>query len=76
MLGIPLAFSLGLFTGLLYFVPNIGPIIAGVPAVLIAWTQSLGTAIWVLTLYLVVTNLDGYVFTRWCSSEPSNCRHR
>ena len=63
MLGVPLAFSLGLFTGLLYFVPNIGPIIAGLPAVLIAWTQSPATALWVLALYLVVTNLDGYVFT-------------
>ena len=63
LLGIPLAFSLGLWTGLLYFVPNIGPIVAGVPAVLIAWTISPATATWVLALYLVVTNLDGYVFT-------------
>ena len=63
LLGIPLALTLGLIAGLLNFVPNIGPLIAGVPAVLIAWTVGPTSALYVLLLYVVLQSLDGYVFT-------------
>jgi len=61
LLGIPMPFTLGLLAGLLNFVPNIGPILAGVPAVLIAWTQ--GQALAVFGLYFVLQMADGYIFT-------------
>ncbi|HJT81531.1 MAG TPA: AI-2E family transporter [Chthoniobacterales bacterium] len=60
---IPLALTLGVVAGLLNFVPNIGPIIAGIPAVLIAWTIGPDEALYVLLLYIFLQNLDGYVFT-------------
>ncbi len=63
LLGIPLALTLGMITGLLNFVPNIGPIIAGVPAVLIAWTVGAMPALYVLLLYIALQSLDGYVLT-------------
>jgi predicted PurR-regulated permease PerM len=63
LLGVPLAFSLGLLTALLNFIPNIGPILAGIPAVLIALTQSQTQAVYVLILYIVVQSLEGFVFT-------------
>ena len=63
LLGIPLALTLGTIAGLLNFVPNIGPIIAGVPAVLIAWTMGPMPALYVLILYIVLQSLDGYVLT-------------
>ena len=63
LLGIPLALTLGTIAGLLNFVPNIGPIIAGVPAVLIAWTMGPMPALYVLVLYIVLQSLDGYVLT-------------
>ena len=63
VLGIPLALSLGTIAGLLNFVPNIGPIIAGVPAVLIAWTIGPTQALYVLCLYIFLQSLDGYVLT-------------
>ncbi len=63
LLGTPLALTLGILTGLLNFIPNIGPLLAGIPAVLIAWTQSPTQALYVLLLYLVLQNLDGYVLT-------------
>lgn len=63
LLGTPLALTLGILTGLLNFIPNIGPLIAGIPAVLIAWTQSPTQALYVFLLYLVLQNLDGYVLT-------------
>ena len=63
LMGIPLALTLGTIAGLLNFVPNIGPIIAGVPAVLIAWTLGPIPALYVLLLYVVLQSLDGYVLT-------------
>ena len=63
LLGIPLALTLGLIAGLLNFIPNIGPLIAGVPAVLIAWTVGPMPALYVLVLYVVLQSLDGYVLT-------------
>jgi predicted PurR-regulated permease PerM len=63
VLGIPLALILGVIAGLLNFVPNIGPLIAAVPAILIGWMQGPGAALWVAGLYLFLQSLDGYVFT-------------
>lgn len=63
LLGVPLALTLGILTGLLNFIPNIGPIIAGVPAVLIALMQSPQQALYVALLYIVLQSVDGYVLT-------------
>lgn len=62
-LGVPFAIPLGVIAGLLTFIPNIGPFIAGVPAILIALSQSPAQALYVLILYLVVQNLDGLIIT-------------
>jgi len=40
LLDIPLAFTLAFIAGLLTFIPNVGPILAAVPAVLLALAQS------------------------------------
>jgi predicted PurR-regulated permease PerM len=40
MIGLPNAFFLGLLAGILEFIPNIGPILASIPAVILALTQS------------------------------------
>jgi predicted PurR-regulated permease PerM len=63
LLDIPLALTLGTIAGLLNFIPNIGPILAGVPAVLIAWTLGPMPAIYVLSLYVLLQTLDGYLLT-------------
>ncbi|CAA9385082.1 MAG: hypothetical protein AVDCRST_MAG74-640 [uncultured Pyrinomonadaceae bacterium] len=62
-LEVPFAIPLGILAGLLTFIPNIGPFIAGTPAVLIAFSQSPAQALYVLVLYLVVQNLDGFVIS-------------
>ncbi len=51
ILGLPLVFSLSLIAGLLNFIPNFGPIIALIPAVLIAFTQSGSKALIVIGIY-------------------------
>lgn len=63
MLGVPIPLLLGLMTGILNFIPNFGPIIAAVPAILLALTQGETQAIYVTVLYLIIQNLDGFVFT-------------
>lgn len=59
----PLALTLGLLAGVLNFIPNFGPLIAAVPAVLIALTISPQTALYVGLLYIAVQSIDGYVLT-------------
>jgi predicted PurR-regulated permease PerM len=63
LLGVPLALTLGLLAGLLNFVPNFGPWIAAVPAILIAFLQSPQQALYVALLYLVLQSVDGYILT-------------
>lgn len=60
-LDVPLAFTLGLITGLLDFIPYLGPILGGIPALLIAFTVSPATALYVLFLFIAVQSLEGYL---------------
>ncbi len=62
-LGIPFAIPLAIIAGLLSFIPNIGPLIAAAPAVIIALAQSPTQALYVLIIYLAVQNLDGFIVT-------------
>lgn len=58
-LGMPLVTTLALFAGLVTFIPNIGPIISMVPALLLAFFHGGPTeALYVLLLYLVVQTLE------------------
>lgn len=59
LLDVPASGGLGLIAGLLDVIPMIGPIIAGVPAVLLAFTVSPVTALWTVGLFLLVQQLQG-----------------
>jgi predicted PurR-regulated permease PerM len=59
ILGVPAAGGLGLIAGLLDVIPMIGPIIAGVPAVLLAFTVSPTVALWTIGLFVLVQQLQG-----------------
>jgi len=61
LLGVPLAFILGLLTGLLTFIPYLGPILAIIPILLIAFVESPTLALWVLALYMVIQNVEANV---------------
>lgn len=63
LLGIPLALTLAIFTGLLTFIPNLGPIISVVPPALLAMAQGPMRTIYVLLLYLILQNVEGYLIT-------------
>lgn len=61
--GVPLAIILGLIAGLLGFIPNIGPILSAVPALLMALAEG-RSAIWsVVLLYITVQTVETYILT-------------
>lgn len=59
VLGVPAAGGLGLIAGLLDVIPLVGPVLAGIPAVLLAFTVSPSTALWTIGLFLVIQQLQG-----------------
>jgi predicted PurR-regulated permease PerM len=69
VLGIPLAFILGLLAAFLAFVPLIGPVASVFPAALIALLDSPLTALYVIILYIVVQALEGNLITPLIQKE-------
>lgn len=63
LIGMPLALILGLFAGLMNFIPNLGPLIWLAPAMLLAFTQSPAHALYVGILFMVVQSVEGYLIT-------------
>ena len=61
LLGVPLAITLGVIAGLFDFIPYLGPILAGVPAVLIAFSESPMTALYVVLLFVGIQAMEGYL---------------
>ncbi|WP_230533571.1 AI-2E family transporter [Microvirga roseola] len=62
-LGIQLWLGLGVLTGVRTFIPFLGPIIAGVPVLAIAFAEGTQTGLIVLVLYLILQNTEGYFLT-------------
>jgi predicted PurR-regulated permease PerM len=63
IIGVPLAFALGVVAGLFEFIPTIGPMLGVLPALLLAVTDSGTKALWVLGLYSVVQTFEAYLLT-------------
>lgn len=59
--GVPLAALLGVLTGLLAFIPNIGAIIAGILIVSVGFSGGMETGLFAVGVYIFVQFLDGYV---------------
>jgi predicted PurR-regulated permease PerM len=70
ILGVPGAITLGILAGLLNFIPNFGPILAAIPAILVAFAPhgaqtglNPSLAGWVLLMYIIIQLLEGWVIT-------------
>lgn len=61
IIGVPYVVVLALIAGIMEAVPNIGPFIAAVPAVLIAALYSPWQALFVALLYLLIQQLENYI---------------
>lgn len=74
IVGAPLPLALGLMAGVLEFVPVVGPIIAIVPGVLVAFTDGPQVALYATIVYIIVQQLEGNVIMpiaqRWAVELP------
>ncbi|NMG39397.1 AI-2E family transporter [Chelativorans sp. ZYF759] len=61
--GLPGAILLGLTAGILNFVPIIGPILAGIPIVLVAMAQDWWIVFYAVGVYLFIQFLEGNILT-------------
>ncbi len=63
VIGVPAALALALLAGLAQFVPLIGPIVAAVPALLIALADGWQTTLWTLVLYVLIQQIESNLIT-------------
>jgi predicted PurR-regulated permease PerM len=74
VIGVPVAFALGILSGLSVFVPYIGPIVAIVPGLLIALSVSPTLALSAAVVYIVAQQLEGNIalplLQRWTVRMP------
>jgi predicted PurR-regulated permease PerM len=59
--GVPMAALLGLLTGLLAFIPNIGAIVSGALMVAVGFSAGTDAGLWALLTYFVVQTVDGNI---------------
>ena len=67
--GVPMAALLGILTGLLAFIPNIGAIISGVLIVLAGFSVSVDAGLWAIGVYIVVQVVDGYLIVPYVARK-------
>lgn len=59
--GVPMALILGILTGVLAFIPNIGAFISGALMIAVGFSAGVNTGLWAIGAYLIVQTFDGYV---------------
>ena len=59
--GIPMAAVLGIITGLLAFLPNIGALISGILIILAGFSVSAHAGLWAVFVYFFIQNVDSYL---------------
>jgi predicted PurR-regulated permease PerM len=59
--GVPMAALLGLVTGVLAFIPNIGAIVSGVLMVAVGFSAGFDKGLYAIFVYFFVQNIDGYL---------------
>jgi predicted PurR-regulated permease PerM len=61
LVGVPLAIPLGILTAILDFVPLVGPLIAAIPGLLIAFAQGPHVAVYAALVYLGAQFIEGHL---------------
>ncbi|HEX8643053.1 MAG TPA: AI-2E family transporter [Allosphingosinicella sp.] len=67
--GVPMAALLGLLTGILAFLPNIGAIVSGVLIVLVGFSAGIDTGLWAIAVYVIVQVVDGYLIVPYVARK-------
>lgn len=61
IIGVDYALTLAMMVGIAELIPVVGPILAGLPAILVGFNESPWMAIWILILYIFIQQLEGNV---------------
>jgi predicted PurR-regulated permease PerM len=67
--GVPMAALLGILTGLLAFIPNIGAIVSGALIILAGFSVSFNAGLWAIAVYVVVQIVDGYLIVPYVARK-------
>ena len=67
--GVPMAALLGLLTGLLAFIPNIGAIISGLLMVAVGFSAGTDAGLWAIVTYFVVQTVDGNIIVPYVAKR-------
>lgn len=62
-LGIESAITLAFVAAVLSFIPNVGPVLSVIPAVLVGWSVGPAMALWVVLLYAAIQAVESYLIT-------------
>lgn len=72
--GVPLAIPLGILLGVMDFVPVVGPLIAAIPGILIAFAQGPELALYAVAVYATMQFVEGHFILplaqRWALEMP------
>jgi predicted PurR-regulated permease PerM len=63
MIGVPLAGALGLITGVLNFIPYLGPLLGAIPTLLIAFSTEPMLALYAMLFYVGLQLAESYILT-------------
>jgi len=61
LVGVPMALILGILTGLLAFIPNVGAFVSGALMVAVGFSAGAHTGVLAIVVYVAVQTFDGYV---------------
>jgi predicted PurR-regulated permease PerM len=61
LIGMPFALLLGIFSGLISFIPFVGPLISVIPPVLLALIGTPVDALWVVLAYAIIQTIESYL---------------
>lgn len=61
LIGVPFALLLGIFSGLVSFIPFVGPLISVIPPVLLALIGTPVDALWVVLAYAIIQTIESYL---------------
>ena len=61
LMGIKFALVLGFLAAILEIVPMVGPVLAAIPAIILAFLQSPSLGLWVVVFYVVVQQIENHV---------------
>jgi len=59
--GVPMAALLGIITGLLAFIPNLGALVAGALMILVGFSGGVDMGLYTILVYFIVQNFDGWI---------------